>query len=367
MKIGMIFPGQGAQFLGMAKEMYDRERIVQEYFEQASSCLEQNFVRLCFASSERELRETVNAQTSIFLVSAALTILLKEKYQITPDIVAGHSSGEYAAIFAAGGMNFADALYLLKKRSLFMEEATHEFPGSMIAVVGLPHDDVKEICDRYDDPDDITHVAEIVNFNSPQQFVVSGTTAELESVTSDVRAAGGKVLPLNVSGAFHSRLMRKAEELFSAYMVKVDFKDLAVPLVNNINAQLVTVNEQIKESVVKQMSGHVLWWPSMQNFKDCDIIVEVGPQNKLSKILKREWPDKKIASIGTPGEFEMFLSWLGKDVEKSELEIDLEVEKQEKNEAKLEPKTQAQINALQDSEKEIEETILLEKENETKE
>lgn len=329
MKIGMIFPGQGAQFLGMAKEMYDRERIIQEYFEQASSCLDQNFVRLCFASSERELRETVNAQTSIFLISAALTVLLKEKYQIKPDIVAGHSSGEYAAIFAAGGMNFADALYLLKKRSLFMEEATQEFPGSMIAVVGLPHDDVKAICDRYDEPDDIKKVAEVVNFNAPQQFVISGTAAELESVAADVRAAGGKVLPLNVSGAFHSRLMRKAEELFSAYMVKVDFKDLAVPLVNNINAQLVTQNEEIKESVVKQMSGHVLWWPSMQNFKDCDVIVEVGPLNKLSKILKREWPDKKITSIGTPAELETFLGWLGKEVEKSDLVVDLEIEKEE--------------------------------------
>ena len=103
-KIGMIFPGQGSQVLGMGKDIYDRERMVQEYFENASGCVDQNFVRLCFASSERELRDTVNAQTSIFLVSASFFALLKEKYDIVPDVVAGHSSGEYAAIFAAGGM-----------------------------------------------------------------------------------------------------------------------------------------------------------------------------------------------------------------------------------------------------------------------
>lgn len=114
-KVGMIFPGQGSQFVGMAKEFYDNERIVQEYFEQASNCLNQNFVKLCFASSEKDLMETVNTQTSIFLVSSAIYALLKEKYSIVPNLIAGHSLGEYSAVFAAGGINFPDGLYLLKK------------------------------------------------------------------------------------------------------------------------------------------------------------------------------------------------------------------------------------------------------------
>ena len=113
MKIGMLFPGQGSQYLGMGKELYADERIVQEYFDEASVCLEQNFLRLCFASSERELTKTSNAQTAIFLVSSAIFSLLKKKYDIVPDIVAGHSLGEYSALFAAGGISFPDRLYLL--------------------------------------------------------------------------------------------------------------------------------------------------------------------------------------------------------------------------------------------------------------
>lgn len=309
-KIGFIFPGQGVQFVGMGKEIYDDERIVQDMFEEASICLDQNFVRLCFASSEAELRGIEETQTSIFLVSAAIFRVLKEKYGIKPDLVAGHSLGEYTAIHAAGGMNFPDTLYLLGKRARILKQEMEKQNGGMIAVLGFPEDKLKIICERHDDPDSNEKVVEIVNYNSPTQFVVAGTKEEVEKVKEDVQTLNGKVVDLPVIGAFHTRMLRKAETLFSHYLFKVDFKNLEVPLVNNVMAQKIKSPEAIKLSVVNQTSSHLLWWKGMQHFKDMDIIVEVGPNNKFSKILKREWPDKNIISVNNQDDIDDLLDMI---------------------------------------------------------
>ena len=296
MKIGMIFPGQGSQFLGMGKQFFDDERIVQELFDRASNCLGQKFVRLRFASSEKELQNTVNAQTSIFLVSAAIYKLLKDKYGIVPDFVAGHSLGEYSAIYAAGGINFADALYLLKKRSMLMDKAMEEKPGGMISVFGIPEQVLVKICERYHKPED-AKVAQVVNFNSPQQLVISGTAAELEQIQLDIKELKGKVIPLKVAGGFHSELMKDIEKEFESFMLKVDFKNLEIPLVNNVNAKIILDASDVRDSLIKQMSSPVLWWQSMERFREMDVIVQIGPSDKLAKILTREWPDKKVIAI----------------------------------------------------------------------
>jgi [acyl-carrier-protein] S-malonyltransferase len=325
-KIGFIFPGQGSQHLGMCKDFYDKERIVQEYFEQAANCVGQNFVQLCFAGSEESLRDTVNAQTSIFLASAAICELLKKKYEIVPDIVAGNSSGEYAAIFAAGGMSFYDTIYLLKKRATFMNEATKQFNGGLLAVIGVNLDELKSICRKFDVPEGTEFVAEIVTQNSSNQFVVSGTIQALMKVKDEVATIKGKAIFLNVAGAFHSRLMESAAMTFAMYMTKVDLKNLSVPLVNNISAEIILEQDDLKKSITTQMNSPVKWWPSMQHFEDCNVIVEIGPGDKLAKMLKKEWPDKKIFSVNKPEDIENLLSVMGKKFEKVIHETDCEVE-----------------------------------------
>lgn len=314
MKIAMIFPGQGAQFVGMGKEFYDNERVAQELFEHASGCLKKNFVKLCFASSENDLKETQNTQTAIFLISSCIFQILKEKYNIVPDVVAGHSLGEYSAILAAGGMNFADAIYLLNKRAQFMEEATSTQNGGMLAVLNFPEDKLREIVAQYDQPKSLEHVAEIVNYNTPQQLVVSGTMPELEAIQKDIAAQRGKAVMLKVAGAFHSRLMREAEERFAAYLTKVDVHDLQTPLVSNLDAKPITTASEVKAALVNQISSPVLWWQSMQHIEDCDVIVQIGPSNVYAKMLQRQWPDKKIVAINEQKDVHELLAMLGREV-----------------------------------------------------
>jgi [acyl-carrier-protein] S-malonyltransferase len=312
-KIGIIFPGQGAQFLGMGKELYDTERIVQEHFDQASHCLDQNFVRLCFASSERELREVSNIQNSVFLVSASIYALLNQKYGITPDLIAGHSLGEYSAIHAAGGMSFADTLYLLNKRSLFMDAAVKSQDGGMLAVMGMSNEKLQLVCEQYDKPESMEHVAVLANYNSPTQTVISGTMPELEQIKKDIGILGGRAMFLNLAGAFHSRMLKEAEKLFAMYLLKVDFNNLETPLINNVDAEKIETSDEIKSSLVKQTSSQVHWWKSMQHFKDMDVIIEVGPGNKLTKMMKRVWPEKTVVSVNSQADIKHLLTVLGKE------------------------------------------------------
>ena len=258
--------------------------------------------------------ETVNTQTAVFLVSASIYALLKTKYGIVPDIVAGHSLGEYSALYAAGGISFPDALYLLKKRAQFMEEVTLEQQGSMLAVLNFPLNILQSIVAQYDRAPSLEAVAEVVNINGPTQLVVSGTINELASIKSDVESRGGKALMLKVSGGFHSRLMLEAQKRFSLYLEKVDFHDLSIPLVSNVDARSIQSAQEVASALVRQISAPVCWWQSMEAFKDCDCIIEIAPGSKLSSLLKREWPDKQIVAVNEPKDLEQLLPLLGKEM-----------------------------------------------------
>jgi len=213
-----------------------------------------------------------------------------------------------------------------------MQEATRDQNGGMLAVIGMDKEILQHICDKYDDPSGIKKVAEIANYNSPDQLVVSGTFPELEIIKEVVKSLGKKAIMLNVAGAFHSRMMKEAEKKFDSYMLKVDVKDLSIPLVNNVQAKSVVDHEDLKDSLVGQMSSPVLWHQSMQRFKDLDLIIEIGPSPKFSKLLKREWPDKNIVSVSNPEDLTNLLTMLGKKliIEKDDFE-DIKENKKEEN------------------------------------
>ena len=203
MRVGVLFPGQGTQHVGMGKSWYEADREVQEYFEHANECLGVNVAKLCFASHASELKKTINAQISIFVVSCALYKALRKRSGVQPTLFAGHSSGEYAAIHAAGGLSFADALYLINRRAHLMEDATHHREGAMIAVLGLAPTAVRALCASADDVRSIKRVAQVAAYNGPEQTIVSCSPSVVRGLTRGIKAAGGRVMRLPVSGGFH--------------------------------------------------------------------------------------------------------------------------------------------------------------------
>lgn len=178
-----------------------------------------------------------------------------------------------------------------------MEEATRTTQGGMLAVLNCSEAKLRPIIEKYNVPGSNEAVAEIVNYNSPRQLVVSGTLSLLANIADEVTAIKGRAILLKVSGAFHSRLMLPAQQKFTNYMEKADFHNLALPLVSNSRAKIITQAKEIRDVLVEQLSAPVLWWQSMQYFRECNIIIEIGPGNKLSNLLSKEWKDKTILSI----------------------------------------------------------------------
>ena len=307
MKIVIVFSGYGNQFVGMGKELYDDSRIVQEYFEEAYNCLNVNFIKLCFASSDQELSKISNAYPSIFLVSCALYELLKQE-GIKADLVTGYGIGHYAALFAAHGITFPDGLYLTKKLASFYEEALPGMDVAIIKVDNLDERSLKKLCKEFNE--DI----EIAAYNSDMQHILSGKSAAINKIKLILKKIENvKVHDLNPGMGLHSQLMNNIAEQYKIYLEKVDFKDLQIPFISNINAKEIVIGKKVKDYLVKSINLPIKWNKIMDNLADYDLIIEIGPGKGLSELIKTKYPEKTVISFNTKSDLEEIKKLLFKE------------------------------------------------------
>lgn len=300
-KTAFVFPGQGSQYVGMGKDLYDQFPEAREAYDTADKILHLPLSKLCFEGPEEELRLTENTQPAIFTTSIACLRLL-EKRGIRPDVVAGHSIGEYAALVAAGVIGFEEALPLVRIRGELMQEVGKRYAGAMAAIIGLDTDDVRAICAKAN--------IDIANYNSPGQIVISGEIKAVEAASEYAKEAGArKVIPLNVSGAFHSRLMSDAAERLAIELNRNRFSDTKIPVVANVLADYVHSAGSIRDALQRQIVGSVHWDESVTRMANdgVDLFVEVGPGKVLSGLIKRTVESVEVRNVGDTTSLEKFL------------------------------------------------------------
>ncbi len=295
MGIAFLFPGQGSQYVGMGKDFYEKFDIVRETFNEADEVLGFSISKLCFEGPEEELKKTYNTQPAILTMSVSLNRMLNND-GIYPEIVAGHSLGEYSALVSAGVLEFKDAVYLVRKRGELMQEASPLGLGSMYAIVGLSKEKVEEICDKAKE----YGIVEPANFNSLKQIVISGEVKALEKAGELAKEAGAKrVIPLSVSAPFHSSLMKHVGEKMRKEIEKVKMNDAKIPIIANYNAKPLTKKDEILEALIKQIDNPVLWVDSMKVLaQKVNTALEVGPGKVLRGLMRDIDRNVKVMEVG---------------------------------------------------------------------
>ena len=277
-----VFPGQGAQFIGMGKELFDNSQSGKELFEKANDILGYRITDIMFSGTDEELRQTKVTQPAIFLHSVILAHELGDSFQ--PDMVAGHSLGEFSALVAAGALSFEDGLKLVYARAMAMQSACEAEPSTMAAILGLEDEVVENVLK------DIDEIVVPANYNSPGQLVISGSMKGIDIACEKLKEAGARrALPLKVGGAFHSPLMEPARIELAKAIENTTFKSPVCPVYQNVNAKPETDPDRIKENLIAQLTSPVRWTQTVENMiaDGANLFIEVGPGNVLQGLVKK--------------------------------------------------------------------------------
>ena len=277
-----VFPGQGAQFVGMGKDLYDNNAVAHEMFEKANEILGFRITDLMFAGTDEDLRQTRVTQPAIFLHSVILAKTLGEEFK--PDMTAGHSLGEFSALVAAGALNFEDGLRLVSARAMAMQKACELKPSTMAAVLGLADEVVEQVCSE------VEGVVVCANYNSPGQIVISGEIDAVAAAGEKLTAAGARrVVPLKVGGAFHSPCMEPARAELAEAIAATEIHEPICPVFQNVDAQAHTNPEEIKANLIAQLTAPVRWTQSVRNMVAAGAteFVELGPGKVLQGLVKK--------------------------------------------------------------------------------